>query len=114
MSPFLDWLVYLAVGVVFLLVAPRLVLAWGMLTRRLATSLLGRMEPLEMKFAVIEALKRMGEADGFRILDELELRLGRGPFLTSTRLEATLLALESAGQVIITGSDGNRAIYTFV
>jgi hypothetical protein len=42
-------------------------------------------------------LARTGEADAFEILDELELRLGRGPCLS--RLEAALLALESTGRV---------------
>jgi hypothetical protein len=107
---FIESLIYLPVSVVFLLVGPRLMLAWSGLSRWLATSLLGRLEPRELKSAVVDVLARMGEADGFRILDELELRLGRGPFLTPTRLEAALLALESTGYVI-SRHNGTRTIY---
>jgi DNA-binding transcriptional ArsR family regulator len=107
---FLEALVYLPVSVIFLLVGPRLMLAWSTLSRWLATSLLGRVEPYELKQAVSEVLARMGEADGFQILDELELRLGRGPFLTPTTLEATLLALESTGYVSVRRND-NRNLY---
>ena len=96
---FAESLVYLPVSALFLLVGPRLVLAWGEVPRRLATALLGRIEPREVKRAVVDVLARLEEADGFRIMDELELRFGRGPFLTPTRLEATLLALESTGQI---------------
>jgi len=106
----IESLVYLPVSVVFLLFGPRLMLAWSALSRRLATSLLGYMEPYESKLAVIDVLARVGEADGFRILDELELRLGRGPFLTPTHLEATLLALESSGYVV-SRREGPRNVY---
>ena len=108
---FVESLVYLPLSVLFLLVGPRLILAWSELSRRLATALLGRIEPGELKRAVIEVLARLGEADGFRLLDELELRFGRGPFLTPTRLEATLLALESTGQISARRESG-RAFYT--
>jgi hypothetical protein len=107
---FVESLVYLPVSALFLLVGPRLILAWSELSRPLATALLGRIEPHESKRAVIEVLARVGEADGFRIFDELELRLGRGPFLTPTRLEATLLALESTGQ-ISAHREGGRTVY---
>jgi len=43
-------------------------------------------------------------------MDQLQLRLGRGPFLTATRLEATLLALESNG-VVTARRDGTRTTY---
>lgn len=110
---FVESLVYLPVSALFLLVGPRLILAWSELSRWLTTTLLGRIEPQESKRAVIDVLARLGEADGFRILDELELRLGRGPFLTPTRLEATLLALESTGQ-ISARHEGGRAFYGLV
>jgi hypothetical protein len=55
-------------------------------------------------------LARRGRADAFQIMDELELRLGQGPFLTPTRLEATLLSLESSG-VVIASRDPPRTIH---
>ena len=72
--------------------------------------MLGRLEPQESKRAVVDVLARFGEADGFHILDELELRLGRGPFLTPTHLEAVLLSLESTGQISVRRESG-RNIY---
>jgi hypothetical protein len=108
---FAESLVCLPVSVVFLLVGPRLMLAWSTLSRGLATSLLGRVEPRELKLAVVDTLARLGEADGFQILDELELRLGRGPFLTPTAVEAALLALQSSGHVRAHGN-GARTLYT--
>lgn len=108
---FVESLIYLPVSALFLLVGPRLILAWGELSRWLATALLGRIEPRETKRAVVDVLTRLGEADGFGILDELELRFGRGPFLTPTRLEATLLALESTGRVSAR-HEGGRTFYT--
>jgi len=107
---FAESLIYLPVSALFLLVGPRLILAWSELSRWLATAILGRIEPWESKRAVVDVLARVGEADGFRIFDELELRLGRGPFLTPTRLEATLLALESTGQVSAR-HEGDRTVY---
>jgi len=107
---FAESLIYLPVSALFLLVGPQLILAWSELSRWFATAVLGRIEPRELKRAVVDVLARLGEADGFRILDELELRFGRGPFLTPTRLEATLLALESTGQ-ISARREGGRAFY---
>lgn len=52
-----------------------------------------------MKQEVTRILSRTGEADAFRILDELRTRLGSGPFLSPNRVQAALLALESTGQV---------------
>ncbi len=106
----LESLIYVPVSVFFLLVGPRLILAWSTLSRWLATSLLGRIEPYELKLAVGDVLARLGESDGFQILDELELRLGRGPFLTPASLEATLLALESTGHVSVR-RNGSRNLY---
>lgn len=107
---FVESLVFLPVSVVFLLAGARLVLGFGAVPRLVATWLLGTVEARELKEAVVRALERTGEADGFRILDELELQLGRGPFLTPTRLEATLLALESTGHVTAR-RDGGRFTY---
>jgi hypothetical protein len=108
---FAESLVFLPVSLVFLLVGARLVLGWGAVPRFVASSLLGRVEPRELKRAVLRTLTRTGEADGFRLLDELELQLGRGPFLTPTKVEAALLALESTGRVTA-HRNGGRVTYT--
>jgi hypothetical protein len=68
--------------------------------------MLGRLDQSDVKRAVVGTLARTGEADGFRLLDELELQFGRGPFLTPTRVEAALLALESTGDVVGRPDDG--------
>ena len=95
----------------FLLVGPRLRLGWGAVTRRVATALLVRLETRVVKIAVGEILSRRGELDAFQTLDDLELRFGRGPFLTPIRLEATLLALKSNDH-LRARDDGRRTLYT--
>jgi len=106
------WVVFLSlpVGLVCLLVGPRLLLGWGAVTRRVATALLGRLETRAIKIAVGEILLRRGELDAFQILDDLELRFGRGPFLTPIRLEAALLALKWNGR-LRARDDGRRTLY---
>jgi Putative sensor len=94
-----ESLFYLPISILFLLVGPRILLGWGQVSARIATLFLGVVEPAEMKQAVAETLARAGQADAFAVLDELQLRLGRGPFLTPTNVEATLLAMESSGIV---------------
>lgn len=89
---------------------PRLLLAWGAAAGRAATTLLGRVEPGELKHAVTDVLARRHESDAFGIFDGLELRLGRGPFLTPTRLEATQLSLVGTGDVRAR-RDGPRTLY---
>jgi hypothetical protein len=83
----------------FLLVGPRILLGWGELAGRVATAFLGVVEPAALKRAITETLAHTGETSAFALFDELELRLGRGPFLTPTRVQSTLLALEATGQV---------------
>lgn len=107
---FAESLVFLPVSIVFILAGPRLILAWSTVSRHVVTLLLGRLEPREVKSAVAETLTRLDEADGFQILDDLELRFGRGPFMTPTRIEATLLALESTGE-ITSRQVGTRTLY---
>jgi hypothetical protein len=94
-----ESLLYLPVSVVYLLVGPRILLGWGQVSGRIATSFLGVVEPAALKRAVTETLARTGDADAFAILDELELRFGRGPFITPTRVQSTLLALEATGRI---------------
>jgi hypothetical protein len=103
--------IYLPISLLFLLVGPRILLGWGEVSARIATAFLGVVEPAEMKLAVAETLARTGEADAFTILDELQLRVGSGPFVTPTRLEATLLALQSTGAVRAQRS-GSTTLYS--
>ena len=105
-----ESLVYVPISIVFLLVGPRLLVAWGGVSARFATAMLAVVEPVELKRAVGDVLGRIGRADAFEIMDQLEVRLGRGPFLTPTRLEATLLALESNG-VVTAQRNGGRTTY---
>jgi hypothetical protein len=104
-----ESLVSLPISILFLLVGPRLLVAWGGVSARFATAMLAVVEPLELKRAVGDVLARVGRADAFEIMDQLRLRLGRGPFLSATRLEATLLALESKG--LTSRRDGPRTTY---
>ena len=64
----------------------------------------------ELKQEVLDILARSEGADAFRALDEFGLRLGHGSFLTPTRVEAGLLALQSSGHVTVR-RDGPRPIY---
>ncbi len=108
---FAESLVCLPVSVLFILVGPRLILGWSSLSRRFTCGLIGRLEPVELRRAVVESLARVEEADGFEIFDDLTLRLGRGPYLTPTRLEAALLSLRSTGAVATRGTD-SRTLYS--
>lgn len=105
-----ESLVLLPLSVVFLLVGPRLVQGWGAFPAWVATTMLGRVEQREIKRAVLRSLERSGETDGFRLLDDVELQLGRGPFLSATRVEAAVLALESTGDLVSRPHDG-RIVY---
>ncbi len=107
---FPESLIFIPLSIVFLLVGARLVLGWAGLSRRLAAHFLGRIDAADLKQEVLDILARNEEADAFSILDELGLRLGHGPFLTPTRVEATLLALQSSGHVTVR-HDGARRVY---
>lgn len=108
---FAESLIYLPFSIVFLLTAPRLLLAWSTIPTRIATALLGQVGRSELKEQVTGILSRTGGADAFSIFDELRLRFGRGPFLNLNRVEAALLALESTGH-IVARRDGARTRYT--
>jgi hypothetical protein len=108
---FAESLIYLPFSIVFLLAGPRLLLAWSVIPTRIATALLGRVGRAELKEEVTGILSRSGEADAFRVFDELRLRFGKGPFLNPNRVEAALLALESTGQ-IVAFRNGARTRYT--
>jgi len=107
---FIESLAYLPFSILFLLVGPRILLGLGKVSGRIATTFLGHVEPSELKVAVVEAITRSGQTDAFAILDELELRFGRGPFVSATHVEATLLALESSGEVRAR-TGGRRTLY---
>jgi hypothetical protein len=102
--------IFVPISILFLLVGPRLLVGWGDVTARFATAMLAVVEGPELKRAVGEVLARAGRADAFEIMNQLEMRLGRGPFLTPTRLEATLMALESNG-VVTAQRNGGRTTY---
>jgi hypothetical protein len=103
---FAETLVFVPVSVFFLLTGPRLLLAWAEVPRLMATRLLGRVESADLKREIAEVLAHRDEMDAFEIVDELRLRLGRGPYLTATRVEAALLGLEWTGRVHTLGGDG--------
>jgi hypothetical protein len=106
----LESLIYLPISVLFLLVGPRILLGIGSATGTMITAFLGRLEPAEIKSAVADSLARDNSRDAFAILTDLELRFGRGSFLTLTRVQAALLALESGGRVVV-DRRGPRAVY---
>lgn len=108
---FAESLIWVPIGLVFVLVGPRLLVGWGSVSAAFATALLGVVEPAELKREVGAVLERRGRADAFAIMDDLRLRLGEGPFLTPMRVEATLLALESAGPVTAR-REGTRTTYS--
>lgn len=108
---FAESLIYLPFSIVFLLTAPRLLLAWSVIPTRIATFFLGRVGRAELKEEVTGILTRTGEADAFRIFDELRLRFGKGPHLNPNRVEAALVALESTGR-IVAHRNGARTRYT--
>jgi hypothetical protein len=94
-----EALLFVPISILFLIAGPRLVIGWAGLSSRVASRLLGRIDSDEMKREIADILVHRRHADGFEILEDLELRLGRGPFLSPTRVEASLLALESSGHV---------------
>jgi hypothetical protein len=108
---FAKSLVFAPLSVLVLLVGPRLVLGWSAGVSRITTGVLGWLDPTDLKHGVADALARLDSADAFVLLDEVGLMFGTGPFLTPTKLEATLLALESTG-VIRANRSGTRTTYS--
>lgn len=105
-----EALVFILPSIVFLAAAPHVLRGWASLSARLATACLGRVEAGELRRDVARVLARDGELDAFRILDALRLSLGRGPFLSATRVEAALLVLQDRGLVSSRQVDG-RILY---
>jgi len=103
---FAESLVVAPLSALAFFTGPRLLLAWAGVSRRITSRMLGWLDNADVKRAVVDVLGRHGEADAFTILDEAGARLGNGPFLTPTRVEATLLALESTADVVADHHDG--------
>ena len=110
---FSESLLAVPFSAVFLVVGGRLLTGWAGLSRRMASHFLGRLDVTDLKYEVADILVRHGSADALFILGELELRLGQGPFLTPTRVEATLLALQSSGRIEVSNA-GQRTTYALV
>jgi len=91
---FAESLYYLPFSMVFLLAGPRLFLGWSAVSRRAAVSLLGYVDARDLKRAVADILARAPETDSFQIHGALRQRFGPTPWLTITRIEATLLTLD--------------------
>jgi len=108
---FAESLVFAPLSLLVLLVGPRLVLGWAAGVSRITTGVLGWLDPTDLKHGIVDALARLDSADAFALLDEVGLMFGTGPFLTLTKIEATLLALESSG-VIRASHNGSRTIYS--
>jgi hypothetical protein len=96
---FAESLVFAPVSILTLLVGPRLLLGWAAIVSRITTGVLGWLDQVDLKRGVIDALARLGSADAFTLMDEIGLMFGKGPFLTPTKLEAALMALESSGGI---------------
>jgi hypothetical protein len=93
-----ESLLFLVPSAAGLLVAPAILRGWARLSAAVATALLGRVEQEELKRRIGRLLAR-GDADAFSLLADLELALGRGPFLTPAHVQAALLALRDNGLV---------------
>jgi len=107
---FAESLVYLPFSLVILLAAPRILLGWSAVPRRVVVSLLGYVDTHDLKRAAAEVIVHAPETDSFQILNALRLRFGRTPWLTITKTEATLLALEATGHIVSIRS-GPRTVY---
>lgn len=89
-------LLFVPPGLVLLLLTPTILNTLGRVERAFATAFLGRISRTDFRHAMARALSR-GETDAPGLLGDLELYFGRGPYVTPTRVEANLLALEDLG-----------------
>ncbi len=87
-------------GLVLLLLTPVILNTLGRVESAFATAFLGRISRADFRHAIARALAR-GETDALGLLGDLELYFGPGPYVTPTRLEANLLALEDIGLVAV-------------
>ncbi len=93
-------------GLVLLLLAPTVINAQARLECSLASAFLARIPRATFRRAIAHSLAR-GETDAFGLMTDLELYFGSGPYLTPTRVEANLLALEDLGLVTATHNGEN-------
>ena len=104
-----EALLFVPVSLAFLLVAAGVIRGWTRISAGVATALLGKVEQPQVKREVGRLLAR-GEADAFQLMDGLELRFGRGPFLRPVQLQAALLALRDTG-LVVARRDGGRDVW---
>ena len=106
-----ESLLYIPVSVLFFITGGRLITAWGEASRQFASHFLGTLDQDELKREIADVVARRGEADAFQILEDVELRLGRGHFLDATRIQAALLALVDTGHLAGRGDELHK-VYT--
>jgi len=105
-----ESLFYVPVSVLFFIVGGRLIQAWGEVSRRFATLFLGTVGRDEIKREVADLIARSGPVDAYQILRDVEFRLGDGPFLDATRVQAALVSLEEMGY-ISASAEGSLMVY---
>jgi hypothetical protein len=96
---FPESLVFVPLSLLFLLVGPRILLGLGTIAGQITAWFLGHIGVEDLKRAVTQSLAQDGEMGGLAILDQLQLRFGRGARLSPIRVQAALIALESTGNV---------------
>lgn len=89
---------FVPVSVLFCVLGPRLILGAGQTVGAVTRRFLGFIEPAELT-ATIERIVADGPIGPFELYGLLERQLGVGPWLSKTRVEATLLELEASGRV---------------
>jgi hypothetical protein len=94
-----ESLIFIPASLLFLAVAPRLLIAWRPIPVGVSTLLLGRLGWGELRQAVGEAIAGRGHGDAFEILDDLQRRYGPGPWVSPVRVEGALLAMTEAGVI---------------
>ena len=105
-----ESLVWMPISILFLLVGPRLLVGWGGISGVVRD---GDARGRGTRGAEACGRRRAGASRSSGCLRDhgsAPAALGRGPFLSATRLEATLLALESNG-VVTSRRDGPRTTY---
>jgi hypothetical protein len=97
------------VSLVFILVARRLIIGWSGISRPFASRFLGTLCGAEIEREVKIVLAERDTADAFDIHRDLEDRIGRGPFLSATRVQAALLRLRASEEVIVNTTATSRS-----
>ncbi len=105
-----ESLLFIPVSVLFFVTGGRLIMAWGAVSQRFASRLLGWVDRQDVRREVADVVARRGAVDAYQILADVKLRFGSGPFLDATRVQAALLSLEQTGHVAGT-VEGSRRVY---